>query len=60
MIGMVKHTAKILTKECNISIRQNRLLGKNIIRKMKVLFNDKRNNPSGICPSSNTDLEYRQ
>ena len=44
MIEIVEHTTKTLTKESNTNIRQNRVLGKNIIRKRKVLFNDKRNN----------------
>lgn len=38
---MVDPTAKILTKENSTSTRQNKVLGKNIIIKMTVLFDDK-------------------
>jgi hypothetical protein len=49
---MAKYTAEMLIKESSMSIGQNRVLSKSIIRTMKVLFNDKRNNSPGIyCDS---------
>ena len=44
MIGIVEHSGKTLTKKSNTDIRQKRTSGKNMIRKMEVLFNDSRNN----------------
>lgn len=63
MIEIVEHTTKTLTKEINTNIRQNRVLGKNIIRKRKVLFNDKRNKFIRILylyPSNNIHSGCRQ
>lgn len=67
MIVMVKYAAKILTNESNINTKQNKMLGKNVLRKMKVLFNDKKGTTYQefitilyVYPSNNTNSEGRQ
>lgn len=66
MMGMVKYAAKILTDESDINTRQNKVLGKDVIRKMKVLFNDKKGTTHQefvtilyLYPSNNTNSERR-